>query len=173
MGMVGDDLAGGLAEMGDLAFETETLGLLWDGIEIEAVLVGEMIEDVHFCDGLLAPLFIPIDQIHPARHTLRDILGLHRLPQHRHKIVRILFTPLRQHHIINPLLILRHPKIIIIHIDEQLREHIEVRNKLPHITRRSCRVMPRILIVGEDAIRHIEFTALEGHSAIGVGFEAD
>lgn len=132
-----------------------------------------MIEDVHLVDGLFTALFEPIDKIDPARHGFGDVFRLHCLPEHGHKIVRVGIGPFRQHHIINPLLILRPPKIVVIDVDKQLRQHIEVRDELSYITRGGCGVVPGVLVVGEHPIGDIEFTALEGHGAVGVGLEAD
>jgi len=61
MRAVTDDLRRILSKVRDLCFEGEAFVGVFDFIEVDAIFVGERIEDVHVLDCLLAALFIPVD----------------------------------------------------------------------------------------------------------------
>jgi hypothetical protein len=74
--VVADNLGWILSEVGDLRLER--LLLLWflDFVQIDTVLVGEGVKDIHIVNSILATLFVAVDQIYPLSNLLRDVFAL-------------------------------------------------------------------------------------------------
>lgn len=70
MRIIADDLCGVLAEMCDLCFKGLQLILICDFVEINAVLIGEGIEDIHVLDCIFASLLVAVDQVDPLVNVL-------------------------------------------------------------------------------------------------------
>lgn len=66
MWVVSDDLRRVLPEVSNLRLERNPLSLFCDLIKIDAVLVGERIEDIHMLNRVLASLFVAVDEIDPV-----------------------------------------------------------------------------------------------------------
>lgn len=111
---VPDDLRGILTKVGDLCFEGFLLIWLSDEVEVEAIFIGEGVEDIHTLDGIFASLLVAIDQINPARDVLSHVGRLHFLSDFRHENVRVLLAPLRENHVVDHHLLLGLAVVIVI-----------------------------------------------------------
>ncbi len=164
-------LGGCLSKMSYLSLESYPLIIICHLVQIKRVLIGKMIEDVHFRNSLFSPLFLPEHQINPPWYVLRDCLWLKCPPYGGYKHIRVSLRPFGNHYIINALFRLSHPIVIVIYINVQLRDYVEVRNELSHVTGWCSSVHPALLIVGEHSVSNIKFPTLQWHGPIRVGFE--
>jgi hypothetical protein len=65
-----------LAEMGNLGFKRLQVSWVCHLIQINAVFVGQRIEDVHTLNGVLPSLLVAIDNVDPLMEIRRDITAL-------------------------------------------------------------------------------------------------
>jgi len=65
VGVVADDLGWVLPEVSYLGLEGFLLPPLIDFVEVNAVFVGERIEDVHILNGVFPPLLVAINKVNP------------------------------------------------------------------------------------------------------------
>ena len=73
VGVVADDLGGVLSEVGDLGLEgLSFFWVLYFG-DVDAVLIGEWVEDIHVFDCIFASLLVSVDEVDPMVDVLRHV----------------------------------------------------------------------------------------------------
>lgn len=75
MGIVADDLRRILSEVCDLGLEGLQFCLVCDFFKVDAVLVGERVEDVDIFDCVLASLLVAVDEVDPVTDVFRNIVA--------------------------------------------------------------------------------------------------
>lgn len=159
-------LGGSLSKMSNLTFETNPFSQIFHRIQIETVFVCQMVENVHLCYGFSSSLLVAVNQVDPASNVLIKKLRLKGFPKDSHEDVWIFLGPLRQHHIVNPFLILCQSIIVVVYVYKQFRQHIEVWNQLTYVTWGIRSICPTVLVMSKYSIGDIELPTLERHGTI-------
>jgi hypothetical protein len=92
---------------------------------------------------------------------LRNIPTLQLFSELSNKNIRIFICPYRQCGIINLFLILSQTIVIIIFIDEHLRQGVNLWNELSYVSCACSCVFPRAAITVKDAVSTIKLSTLE------------
>ena len=142
MGVAADDLRGVLSEMGDLRLEGHFLLGVADFLEVNAVLVGEGVEDIEVLNGFLAPLLVPINQVDPMVQVLRDVLALQFFPEPGDEEEGVLVAPLGEEDIVHCYLLLGEPVAVVIFVDEHLGEGVYFGDELADVSGARSRIVP-------------------------------
>lgn len=101
MRIISNDLRRILPEVSYLCLKGHPLVRILNFFKIDAMLIGEWVEDVHAFHCLLAALFVAVDQVDPLVQGFRYCAALKFLPQPGHKHKGVLFAPIRQKDIIH------------------------------------------------------------------------
>lgn len=160
--IVSNDLRRILPEMSNLCLKGHPLVRILNFFKIDAMLIGEWVEDVHAFHCLFPALFVPVDQVDPLVQALRYCATLKFLPQSGHKDKGVLFAPIRQKDIVHRYLFLSKAVFVVVLVYEHLREGVYLGNQLPDISGTADGVIPRPAVTVEDPISAVESAALKG-----------
>lgn len=159
--------------MGDLRLEGHSFSGVGDFVEVDAVLVGEGVEDVHVLDCVSSPLLVPVDEVDPVVDVVRNVATLQPLPESGHEAVGVAAGPGRQFHVVDAQLVLRSAVVVVIKVGEHLRQGVDFGDEFAEVGGGSGGVEPGTVEGVKDAVRAVELPALEGQCACTVGTDAD
>ena len=120
MRVVSDDLRWILSEVRYLCLKGYPFLWVFNPIEVDAVLVGEGVEDVHVLYGLFTPLLVAVDQIDPVVDVFRHVSILQFLPEPGDEEEWVAVCPLGQDDIIDMHFLLGESILVVVLIDEHL-----------------------------------------------------
>jgi hypothetical protein len=132
-----------------------------DLLEIDAVLVGEWVEDVHLFNCVLAALFVAVDQVDPMVDVLRNVPVLQLFPEFSHEVEGIVVGPPGEDSVVHFHLVLCQSVEVVVLVDEHLGQRIDLGDEFPDVGRAGSCVFPRSAIAMEDAVCAVESSALE------------
>lgn len=129
-----EELRRRLSEVDDLALCGNTYCLVGDLVEVDLVLIGEVVEDVHGLFGLLATLLAAENQVDPAAQIERGPLCFKCTTLHCNEGVRTASRrPWRQTHIVHTGSSLLHAEIKLLQVQKELRETEKLWCQFAHV----------------------------------------
>mmetsp|Transcript_44910 Transcript_44910/g.72132 ORF Transcript_44910/g.72132 Transcript_44910/m.72132 type:complete len:272 (-) Transcript_44910:1091-1906(-) len=121
-----EDLVRRLAEIVDLRDDGHLVDRVRDGVDVNGVLVGEVVEHVLRLDGRLPLLLEAEDEVDPVVEVLTDVLALEGLSHDPDEAAGVVVGPRRQLHVVHLLLPLRHAEVESVGVLEKVREVVEL-----------------------------------------------
>lgn len=128
MRVAADNLRGVLSEMGNLSLERHFFLGVANFLEVDAILVGEGIENIKTFNCLLASLFVPVNQIYPMIQMLGHVLIFQFFSESGDEDEWVLVAPFGEEDIVHCYFLLSEAILIVIFVYKHLRQSVYFRD---------------------------------------------
>jgi hypothetical protein len=142
-------------------------------IQIDAIFIGKWVEDIHMFNSILTSLFVAVDEVYPVIDVLRDVSFLELFSNLCYEIVRISSGPTRQGCIVHLFFILGYSIVVIVFVDEHLRQSVNLRDEFSNISGAGRGILPGSTITVKDTVCAVEFATLHGQSTNTIRSDSD